>query len=360
MAISALDLGISDIKDSLKRARSRVSKFKKAKQMIAKRMGHHVESEERRELAQQREEEMANQQDAADSVTTYNKDLGKEAYIGPRNNILSGEFLEIGLLTARSVCKITHGLTTGTGFLVGDGVVLTNYHVLSKQAQASAALFEFLYEDNTIGTPRNSQLYMADPERFFVADEALDLCFVALREGPGSIALSDLGWLPLIRREGKILIGDPINIIQHPLGDQQRVVMHESTFILVENGTDADAFCWYSGDTAKGSSGAPVFNTHWEVVALHHQAIPATDKNGNVLDVNGKAIAESRLEEEDTLINWIANEGTRASRIVKFLEKVDLPDDQDQIRQSLLKLWQGPLATRNARLAALHGVENST
>jgi endonuclease G len=69
----------------------------------------------------------------------------------------------------------------------------------------------------------------------------------------------------------------------------------------------------YTTDTQPGSSGSPVFNDQWLVVALHHSGVPKTDKNGKVSRKNGE-------------VEWIANEGVRISCIYKALEEVE-PED---------------------------------
>lgn len=357
MAITPEDLGLGDIGTSIERVRSLANRFDSVRRQIAAGRGREADTSERRVKAQLRQREMDALEAQAEEFLIVTPGFGQEAHIGERNNILSGEFLEIGILAARAVCKITRGIETGTGFLVGEGVVVTNFHVIESADQAGNALFEFLFDDNTIGTPRNAVGYFADPERFFYADKGLDLCLVALSEAGQPKPLKTFGWLPLLRDEGKILIGDPVNIIQHPRGQQKRLVVHDSTFVLVDDDSDADAFCWYSGDTDKGSSGAPVMNSRWEVVALHHEAIPATDKNGNVLDINGKTIAESRADDPDLKIKWIANEGIRVSRIVARLEAANLSAAHDEVRTGLLALWDSPMATIAARNASLAGME---
>ncbi|HBB34339.1 MAG TPA: hypothetical protein DC064_21730 [Cyanobacteria bacterium UBA9273] len=78
-----------------------------------------------------------------------------------------------------------------------------------------------------------------------------------------------------------------------------------------------DDFLWYRTDTAPGSSGSPVFNDSWQVIALHHSGVPEKDDNGNYLTVDGKVWQEHMGENK---IKWIANEGVRVSRIVQTLE----------------------------------------
>jgi endonuclease G len=101
-----------------------------------------------------------------------------------------------------------------------------------------------------------------------------------------------------------------------------------------------------------------VMNSRWEVVALHHEAIPATDVNGNVLDINGKTIAEDRVNDPDLRVKWIANEGVRVSRIVAHLRAADLPAPHDAVRNALIALWDDPMATIVARNASLKGMES--
>ncbi|WAP70901.1 trypsin-like serine peptidase [Jiella pelagia] len=329
-----------------------------ARRRIDSGRGRDLDTESRRLKAELRTQTMANMADALDMPLTAVRSLAAEAFVGARNNILSGEFLEIGLLAARSVCRITRGIETGTGFLVGAGVVVTNAHVLRNPGQARQATFDFLFDDNTIGTPQNTVVYAADPARFWFVDEALDVAMVALHEAEHFPDLSVFGWLPLLRDEGKVLISEPVNIIQHPMGRSKRITVHESTLIYLENESSVDDFCWYTGDTEKGSSGSPVLNSGWEVIAIHHEAVPATDRNGNILDIDGKRISSSRRNDPSLRIKWIANEGIRISRIVCALEKADLDESLAKVRKALLKLWAQPMASRLGWLSSLAGSQS--
>ena len=54
-------------------------------------------------------------------------------------------------------------------------------------------------------------------------------------------------------------------IIQHPGGGPKQIALYHNVI------TYADATrVQYLTDTLPGSSGSPVFDTHWQVVALHH------------------------------------------------------------------------------------------
>src|SRR5262249_27937575 len=56
----------------------------------------------------------------------------------------------------------------------------------------------------------------------------------------------------------------PVNIIQHPDGSPKRIALRNN---LITASTETQLL--YSPDTNRGSSGAPVFDASWTVVALH-------------------------------------------------------------------------------------------
>jgi endonuclease G, mitochondrial len=93
-------------------------------------------------------------------------------------------------------------------------------------------------------------------------------------------------------------------------------------------------FLHYQTDTAPGSSGSPVFNDQWEVVALHHSGVPKRDRLGQILSVNGTIWTNDQGEQN---IAWIANEGVRISRIVKHIQRQRLEADAKQFRDQLFE-----------------------
>jgi len=153
--------------------------------------------------------------------------------------------------------------------------------------------------------------------------------------------LSDYGYHPIIPRQGKIRIGDSVNIIQHPEGRLKSVLVHNSNLLHLENATEAAAYMWYTSDTEPGSSGSPVFNNRWEVVALHHRAIPKRNGNGEVLSKSNRTLTNAEIDADRNSIAWIANEGIRASKIVDAVTKAELKNvAQREIRYDLIKLWK--------------------
>ena len=67
-----------------------------------------------------------------------------------------------------------------------------------------------------------------------------------------------------------IVQNEQVNIIQHPNGNPLSVVLTEN-YVLVDMTSDR---VHYLADTLPGSTGAPVLNRYWEVVALHHSGGP--------------------------------------------------------------------------------------
>jgi endonuclease G len=63
--------------------------------------------------------------------------------------------------------------------------------------------------------------------------------------------------------------GEYLTIIQHPSGGDKQIALRENQLLKIDTHT-----LWYRTDTSPGSSGSPVFNDVWQVVALHHSGVP--------------------------------------------------------------------------------------
>jgi endonuclease G len=271
-------------------------------------------------------------------------ELGIERVLGMQNDLLSIEFLEGGLDAARSVGMISvAGSDFGTGFLIGEGLLITNHHVIDGPETAAMSVLDLNYEANRIGLPKPVETFALEPDRFFLTDKPYDFTIVAVSEhSANGRSIEEFGYHPLIGQEGKILIGQPVNVIQHPKGRMKSICVHDSRFMYLQNGGEVDPYCWYSSDTEPGSSGSPVFNNRWEVVALHHKAIPKTDEAGRLLDRNNRQISKERAERQPEDVVWVANEGIRASRLVRGIKAAELSPAFASERQALLALWARP------------------
>ncbi|MGW5719800.1 DNA/RNA non-specific endonuclease [Amycolatopsis sp. NPDC003865] len=235
------------------------------------------------------------------------------------DDLLGVGYLEGGVTASSAVGRVNirddRGRLTGygTGSLVSPELLLTNHHVLPDTATAGPSVVEFDYQDGADGLPRPVRAFGLDPDRFFVADEDLDFALVAVEAAAGD--LRPFGFNRLIGSEGKAIVGDFVTIIQHPRGGKKQVALRENRIVDV-----LEKFLHYETDTEPGSSGSPVFNDQWEVVALHHASVPA----------------EGHAE-----YGGFLNEGIRVSRLLEFLRGQRFSPD----RQALLDR----LATRPER-----------
>ena len=193
----------------------------------------------------------------------------------------------------------------GTGFLISPRVLITNNHVLPDPTVAARARAQFRYELDLADTELPPINYRLLPNELFHTRQDLDYTVVAVEavSQENATPLSDFGCLPLVEATGKISEGEWLTVIQHPDGARKRICVRENWFIK-----RAENFIWYTTDTKPGSSGSPVFNNDWFVVALHHAGIPE--------EVNGVI-----QKNPDGSTKWVGNEGIRVSRIVQTLKE---------------------------------------
>jgi endonuclease G len=217
----------------------------------------------------------------------------------------------------RVVVRIGSGRIVGfgTGFLVSDRLLLTNNHVLDSVVEARPSTVEFCFWEDATGRRGRQVAFRLEPDVFFETHRRLDFTLVAVaRRGEEGVALDSLGRIPLIAESGKSTVGEPVNIIQHPGGEPQQVVLRENQIrdVVLD-------FLHYVADTRPGSSGSPVFNVDWELAALHHAGVPARDDDGRILLRDGRVWNGDRRWVDQ--IDWRANEGVRISSIVADLRQ---------------------------------------
>lgn len=223
-------------------------------------------------------------------------------------------YLDEGVAAARAVARVVikddrgRLVGYGTGSMISPNLLLTNHHVLDTAQTAATSQVEFDYQDGVDGKLLNVTTFRLDPHRFFLADEALDFAIVAVRAGTEELA--PFGFNRLIKSDGKVLVGEFVTIVQHPRGEKKQVALRENRVI-----DGPDRYVHYSADTEPGSSGSPVFNDQWEVVALHHASVKAP---------------------EHTEFGGILNEGIRVSAILGALESGQLAANQRELADAIL------------------------
>jgi endonuclease G len=248
-----------------------------------------------------------------------NASLALERIVGG-NDLMGINYLSRGMAASRPVCRIqlkdgnSRLLGYATGFLIGPGVLITNHHVFGVASDAVNSVLDFDYEQDLGGKDRPMVQFGLEPNRFFYANQKLDfaVCAVRPRSVDGARELKDYGWLFLDGEPGKADLGEYLTIIQHPAGQKKQICVRENKLLKFETDT-----LWYMTDTLGGSSGSPAFNRFWQVVALHHSGVPKTNSKGQWLTRDGRVWSQGM---DESLVDWIANEGIRVSSIVKDLK----------------------------------------
>ena len=266
------------------------------------------------EQKQLRQRQLLAQTDDAQTVQ-----IGLERII-QGNDLDSINYLAKGTLASRSVCRIqlkdarANLVGYASGFLIGPGLLMTNHHVFGKPGDAANSMADFDYELDVAGMEREPVRFGFLPDRMFFTDDGLDYSIVAVAPTSqfGARDLYDWGWLPLSGEPGKGDPGEYLTIVQHPGGQTKQVCVRENKLLKY-----VGDFVWYLTDTTAGSSGSPAFNRFWQVIALHHSGVPKKDSQGRTLTKDGKVWDPSM---DETLIDWIANEGARVSAIVADLK----------------------------------------
>jgi endonuclease G len=181
-----------------------------------------------------------------------------ERVIGTTRDFQFVEFLEAALFASKAVGRVVTKLSGGrvaygSGFMVSPSLMITNHHVLPSEDFASKSTVEFDYQRDRLGRMLTVNSFRLDPAIFFLTDQGLDFALVAVSPVGPSKLLDDYGWCPLIPTLGKIITGEPINIVQHPKGDLKQIVIRENRLLDTFDG--ADNFLHYEADTEPGSSG---------------------------------------------------------------------------------------------------------
>jgi hypothetical protein len=204
------------------------------------------------------------------------------------------------------VCRIeVDGNAAGTGFLVGPGVVLTNYHVveslLNQRVLPNRVTARFDYKVHA-GNARSSGVVVGlDPTGWNLdfspyadcdkrgggtALPTLDELDYALLQLDRAIGLEEFtpgdslkprlrGWIALPDQLSVLSDKAPLVIVQHPDGAPLKLAIDTEAFLGLNSNQSRMR---YTTNTEPGSSGSPVFDFEWNLVALHHLGDPAVGR----------------------------------------------------------------------------------
>lgn len=208
-----------------------------------------------------------------------------------KGTLQSLAWLHRGIRAARAVCRVVTPLKVGTGFVVNDSLLVTNNHVIGSAEIAAKTFLEFNFQEDETGAIQPITKYRLDPTRFATsAVKQLDCTVVGILD-VAEAPLQQWGELSFTDSQEDPPRGSHVSIIQHPLGGLKQISVTANEVVNLFGDR-----VHYMTDTQAGSSGSPVFDDTWNVIAVHRAG-------GNLAaDAAGGRI--------------FANEGTLVSRIL--------------------------------------------
>jgi hypothetical protein len=189
------------------------------------------------------------------------------------------------------VCRVERGRQApmGTGFLISCDTVLTNYHVVEKviKAEVPAGELSCRFDYQIVGGRPAGQSIVVRTAQDWLVDQAppsphdeeirptaepnadeLDYAIIRLASPIGD---QGRGWIELNSADYEFKKRMTLSILQHPEGDPIKLSGKiPATVGLNRSGNRVR----YDVSTLAGSSGSPVFDQEWNLVALHHAGDP--------------------------------------------------------------------------------------
>ena len=239
------------------------------------------------------------------------------------------DFFDRAVGVARGVARlmvpyVLHGATVnyacafGTGWLIAPGLLITNHHVVEVRdsdeepatyedmcAQVKDILvwFDFFKEQRRPSVEcRGAELV--------AFSKPLDYAVLRLKEGQ---RIADRKPLPVMSIKPSLKPGDHLNIVQHPQGGPLKYAIRNNYYVQAH--PSKEYMLHYLTDTESGSSGSPVLNDAWQVLALHHAAAPVAPRKYD-MQMQGRSQKET--------VNYF-NEGITLYQILQ-----DLPESVKQ------------------------------
>lgn len=199
-----------------------------------------------------------------------------------------------------------------TGFMVSPSLFLTNNHVIAEKSFADKVCMQFNYQITPDRDEATTESYYPDADDVFRTNAALDYTLIRLRpnqeEGGEPDEAGDVwGFIPL--NDSPVYGKEQhFNVVQHPSGRRKEVSLQDNEIDKLFSNVVR-----YKADTEPGSSGSPVFNNEWQLVALHHAG-------GDRDAITGK---------------WLNNEGIRIDAVINDLRDYFIAEGRQDVLDEL-------------------------
>lgn len=182
-----------------------------------------------------------------------------------------------------------HGL--GTGFLVGERLIMTNHHVIPEPEVAQTAEITFFYELDANRIERPTFVTRALAGGMFYTNAELDVTIVEVTAVPPGVQ-------PLQLLGQGVKRNERITIIHHPGGLYKKISLHNNFVVFAD-----ERNLQYITTAEAGSSGAPLFKDgDFKVIGIHHSSFQPAEAGAD--------------------LSYRRNEGTSLIAILKELERV--------------------------------------
>jgi hypothetical protein len=201
----------------------------------------------------------------------------------------------------RKICRIVIRsgvrIICGTGLLLGPDIVLTSYHIVREIIKGDIAYqnvtlsFDYKLEEDGQTPSKETTCYLHEdwlidycefsPHDLHVTEHCveveeshLDYALLRLSEQVGEAQIKkDIfrGWIELPEQEYIFLPEAPLFILHHPYGDPLSLALNTHSVLEINA---KQTRVRYRTSTEDGSSGAPCFNTNWDLIAIHQSGDP--------------------------------------------------------------------------------------
>jgi V8-like Glu-specific endopeptidase len=221
---------------------------------------------------------------------------GYEKIIGKESTLLDIAYLETGLIRSRSVARVVlPDGSAGSGFLVDDNIFITNNHVINTEKLAAECRAQFNYQRNPDGLALKMTEFAFDPAEGFATSPMEKHDWTALKIKGDANA----HWGALSLKPNKTEMNKRVTIIQHPNGLHKQIALYHNFVRYVD-----ENIVQYLTDTLPGSSGSPVFDDQWNLIALHHSG-------GNIREPATKRIV-------------FRNEGIHINKVIEGMKEAGI------------------------------------
>lgn len=247
---------------------------------------------------------LAFQQEVGQGSQLLRSEDGKTADQSPRDPLLPLDVHLLGEIESR-ICSIEcpEGVPKGSGFLIANDLVLTNYHVVMEAVENREDKHQFVvrFDSKTTadGVSINPGKVYPLVERDWIVDSSplspsdvlanpisdpnddeLDYALLRVAGSPGQDPVGGntrdsnstrRGFIELPRYPHDFMANRALYIAQVTNNGPMKIIVNQNAVVSLN---DAENRISYTTKTYPGSSGAPCFSDEWNCVALHHGGDP--------------------------------------------------------------------------------------